>query len=51
MRLSSTVWLRQEEGVVADPGLIVRSGLLGLAGPRSFGPSLADVLWATWLVD
>ena len=46
MRLSSTVWLRQEEGVVADPGLIGRPGLLGLARPRSFGPSLADALRA-----
>jgi hypothetical protein len=33
MRPSSAVRLRQEEGVVADPGLSVRSGLLGLTGP------------------
>jgi hypothetical protein len=33
---------------VADPGLGVRPGSLGLARPRSFGPSLADVPWAAW---
>ena len=38
--------LRQKEGVMADPGLSVWPGSLGSAGPRSFGPSLADVSWA-----
>ena len=46
MRLSSVVRLRQEKGVVANPGLNVRPGLLGLAGPRSFGPSLVEILRA-----
>jgi hypothetical protein len=36
MRLSSTVQLRQEGGVMADPSLVVWPGLLGLAGPWSF---------------
>ena len=44
MRLSSAVQLRQEGGVMADPGLIVRPGLLGLAKPRSFG------LFASWCI-
>ena len=48
MRVSSAMWLRHEGGVVADLGLIVRPGLLGLAGPRSFGLSLASVLRAAW---
>jgi hypothetical protein len=30
---------------VADPSLGVRPISLGSARPRSFGPSLADVLW------
>ena len=30
--LSSAVWLRQEEGVMADPGLSVWPGSPGLAG-------------------
>ena len=47
-RLSSTVRLRQEGGVVSDPGLIVWPGLLGLAGPQSCGLSLAGVLRAAW---
>jgi hypothetical protein len=34
VRLFGPVRLRQEGGVVADPGLIVRPGLLGLVGPR-----------------
>jgi hypothetical protein len=38
---------KAEGGVVADPGLGVRPVLLGLVGPRSFGPLLADVSWAT----
>ena len=39
----------KEEGrVVAVPGLGVGSVLLGLTGPRSFGPSLTDVSWAAW---
>jgi hypothetical protein len=33
---------------MADPGLGVRPGSLGSTRPRSFGPSLADVSWATW---
>jgi hypothetical protein len=48
MRPSSVVQLRQEEGVIADPGLSVRPGLLSSAGPRSFGPLLAGVLQAAW---
>ena len=48
VRLSSTVQLRQEEEVMADPSLSVRPGLLGLAGPRLFGPSLTDILRAAW---
>jgi hypothetical protein len=48
VRLSSVVWLRYEGGVVADPCLIVRPGLLGLTEPRSFGLSLAGVLQAAW---
>jgi hypothetical protein len=48
--LLNAVRLRQEEEVVADLGLSVRRGLLGPAGPRSFGPSLADVLRAAWPV-
>ena len=46
VRLSSDVWLRHEGVVMADPGLSVRSGLLGLVGPRPFGLSLAGVLRA-----
>jgi hypothetical protein len=37
---------KAEGGVVADPGLGVRPVSLVSTGPRSFGPSLADVLWA-----
>jgi hypothetical protein len=48
VHLSSAVGLRQEEGVVANPGLSVWLGLLGLAGPQSFMPSLAKILRATW---
>ena len=48
VRLSSAMWLRNEGGVVADPGLGAQPSLLGLAGPRSFGLSLAAVLWAAW---
>jgi len=44
MRLLSTVWVRQVEGVMADPGLSVWPSFLGLAGPRSFRPSLANAL-------
>ena len=44
VRHSSAVRLRQEGEVVANPGLIVWPSLLGLAGPQSFGLSLADVL-------
>jgi hypothetical protein len=51
VRLSSAVRIRQEGGVVPDPGLIVWPGLLGLSGPQSFGFSLADVLWAAWPSD
>jgi hypothetical protein len=46
--LSSIMRLRQEGGVVANPGLIIRPGLLGLSRPQSFGFSLADVLRAAW---
>jgi hypothetical protein len=45
------VRLRQEEGVMADLGLSVWPGLLSLAGPQSFGLSLAGVLQATWLAN
>jgi len=34
--------------IVADPGLSVRPCFLGMAGPQSFGPSLANILWAAW---
>ena len=37
---------KSDEGAAADPSLGVRPVLLGLAGPRSFGPLLADVSWA-----
>jgi len=37
-----------EGGVMADAGPGVRPVLLGSAGPRSFGPLLAGLLWATW---
>jgi len=40
--------LRHEGGVVADPSLNVRPGSLSLAGPRSFGRLLADMLCAMW---
>jgi hypothetical protein len=30
---------------MANPGPSVQPGSLGLAGPQSFGPSLADVSW------
>jgi hypothetical protein len=43
MSLLCVVWLRQKEGVMADPGLGVRPGSLGSVRPQSFGPSLADV--------
>ena len=46
--LSSVGRLRQEEEVVADPSPSIRPGLLGLAGPQSFRPSLASVLQALW---
>ena len=46
VRLSSTVWLRHEGGVMADPSLGVQPGSLGLAGPQLFGLSLAGVLRA-----
>jgi hypothetical protein len=39
---------KAEGGITADPGLGVRPILLGLARPRSFGPSLTDVSWAAW---
>jgi hypothetical protein len=45
---SSVVRLRKEEGVVVDPGLSVRPGLLGSARLQSFGPLLAGVLQAAW---
>jgi hypothetical protein len=48
VRPSSAMGLRQEEGIVADLGLSIRPGLLSLAGPRSFGPLLADMLRAAW---
>ena len=37
---------KSDEGVVADFGLSTCPGFLGPAGPRSFGPLLADVSWA-----
>jgi hypothetical protein len=43
--------LKQEEGVMADPGLSVRPSLLGSARPRSFGLSLASILRAAWLAN
>ena len=51
VRLSSVVRLRREEGVVADPSLSGWPGWLSLTGPRSFGPSLAEILRATWLAN
>ena len=48
MCLLGAVRLRREEGVVADPGLSVRPGSLGLARPRLFGLLLAGVLRAMW---
>jgi hypothetical protein len=51
MCLSSTVQLRHEEGVMANPSLSFRPSLLGLAGPRSFGLSLTGVLRASWLAN
>ena len=48
MRPSSAVQLTQEEGVMVDPGLSVWNGLLGFAGPQSFGPLLVGILQATW---
>ena len=51
VRLLSAMRLRQEEGVVTDPGLSVRPRSLGLAEPRSFGPSLADMLRAAWPIN
>ena len=40
------VRLRRKGEVVANLGLSIYPGLLVLAGPRSFGLSLADVSWA-----
>jgi hypothetical protein len=37
---------KAEGGVVGDPSLGVRPVSLVSTRPRSFGPSLADVLWA-----
>ena len=37
-----------EGGVAANPSLGVKHVLLGLAGPRLFGPSLTDILRAAW---
>jgi hypothetical protein len=48
MSLLCVVHLRQKERVVAGPMLSVWLGSLSSAGPRSFGPSLADVSWAAW---
>jgi hypothetical protein len=39
---------RHKEGVMANPSLSVWPGSLGLARPQSFGPLLADMLWAVW---
>jgi hypothetical protein len=36
---------------MADPGLSVWLGSLGSVGPRSFGPSLADVSWVAWPIN
>ena len=46
MRLSSTMWLGQEGGVMANPDLILQPDLLGLARPQSFGLIQASVIWA-----
>ena len=51
MSLLFVMRLRQKEGVVADLGLGVWPGSLGSAGPRSFGPLLADISWAVWPVN
>ena len=48
VHLLSVVRLRWEEGVVADPSLSIQLGLLGLARPRPFGPSIVDILRAAW---
>lgn len=39
---------KAEGGVATDPSFGVRPILLGLAGPRSSEPSLADMSWAAW---
>ena len=51
VRLSSAVRLRQEGGVMANPGLIIWPSLLSLVRPQLFALSLADVFWATWPSD
>jgi hypothetical protein len=42
---------KAEGGVMADPGLGVWPSSLGLARPWSFGPSLANTLWAAWPIN
>jgi hypothetical protein len=39
---------KSTEGVVASLLLSDWPDSLGLGWPRSFGPLLADILWATW---
>ena len=48
VRFSCAMQLRQGEEVGADPGPSVWPGLLGLARPRSFGPSPASALQACY---
>jgi hypothetical protein len=47
VRPLSVVRLRHEKGVMIDLGLSVRPSLLGLAGPQSLEPSLADIFCTT----
>jgi hypothetical protein len=48
VRFSCSVWLRQDEEVMADPGPSIWPGLLGSTGPWWFGPSPASILRVTW---
>jgi len=47
MHLVGAIRLRWLVEVMADPSL----GVLGLAGPQSFGLSLTGKLWAVWLAN
>jgi hypothetical protein len=42
---------KSDEWVMASLHLSAWPGFLGLAGPRSFGLLLADILWAAWPTD